>query len=171
MILKELVMNYSDRKKMHEVLLQLKNSNGNKYRILSVDIKNDLTLSFLEDSQCIDANNCFYPMVISDESDPDGNLMFLDRIHELLVLDLGYKLIETEKKKWHSYAGCTIKTYPGEKGTCFLNINDNQGNHVQGFPINEINTIDYNDKQKMLVISFIQPKPVFRFSWVDNEVL
>lgn len=163
-------MNIQDRKKMHEVMQMFYKFNKNEFKVLSVDIKEDVTLSFLEDFEMYDhQGNKFTPCCIFDEYDGDGGLRYLDKIHELLVLNLGYILIEKDKKKWHSYAGCTIKTYPGEKGTCFLNINDNQGSHVKGFPINEILTVDFNEEHKSIVITFVNKKPAFRYSWLNTE--
>ena len=163
-------MNISDRIKMQDILSQFSKFNGNEFKILSVDVKKDPIISFLEGYEMVDSqNNHFTPMVISDEQDEKGNLSYLDRIHEILVLGLDYIIIEKDKKKYHVYSGCSIKTYPGEVGTCFLNFRDNSGAHIKGIPINEILTIDYNDEQKSIVVTFRNKKPAFRYSWLSTE--
>ena len=163
-------MNKSDRIKLHDIMQQFKEFNGNQFKVLAIDTKMDLTISLLEGYEFEDQQNTrFTPVVIEDDFDKNGNLCYLDKIHEILVLGLEYKLLKTEKRTYHVYAGCSIKTYPGENGTCFLNFRDNEGVHVKGIPLNEILTVDYNDEQKSIVVTFMNKKPAFRYSWLKTE--
>lgn len=163
-------MNIADRKNLHDIMMQFSKFNGNEFRVISVDVKNDPVISFLEGYEFEDQNkNHFTPVVIQDEIDNNGALKFLDRIHELQVLDLGYILIEKDKKKYHVYAGCSIKTYPGENGTCFLNFRDNKGAHIKGIPVHEVLTVDYNEDNKSIVVTFKNGKPAFKYSWMNTE--
>ena len=164
-------MNITDRKKMADLMSQFKKFNGNNFKVLSVDIKNDLELEFLEGYELQDEKGDHYcPMIVSDPWDKDGGLMFLDRIHEIQVLTIEYILISKENnKKYHVYSGCSIKTYPGEKGTCFLNFRDKTGEHIKGIPIDEILTVDYNEEQKSIVVTFNTKKPAFRYSWLETK--
>ena len=162
-------MTIYDRKQLQEIMMQFSKFNGNEFKVLSVDVKHDFVISFVDGYEIEDQNkNLFKSVVIKDELDDEGSLMYLDKIHEIQVLNLGYILIEKKKKKYHTYAGCSIKTYPGNRGVSFLNIIDMKGTFIEGFPLNEVLTVDYNEDNKSIVITFRTGKPAFKYYW-NNE--